>query len=82
MSIDIDVVNITQTELNNYPVLEKEISKCGNKIGYYSICKVSKDEWHKIKNFIDSKRDKNKSSCFRFGDKYGEYCYQFNFIRP
>ena len=80
--IDIIVVNISPEELSYYPVLEREIKDCANKIGYNSICKVSKDEWHKIKNFIDSKRDKNTSPCFKFGERYGDYCYRFNFIRP
>lgn len=81
MDIDINIINISQ-EID--PILEKEIIECGNKIGYYSICKVSKDEWHKIKNFIEEKRDINSStsSCFKFGNKFGDFCYQFSFIRP
>lgn len=84
MIINITVINITPEELSKYPVLENEIKYCVDKIGYYSICKVSKDDWHKIKNFIDDKRDKNTSysSCFKFGEKYGDFCYQFSFIRP
>ncbi len=57
---------------------------CAGRIGYYSLCKVSKDDWHKIKDFVDGKRSENTgyASCFKFGEKYGETCYQFNFKRP
>lgn len=83
MNVNITVVNITPEELSKIPVLEKEIIDCADKMGYYSICKVSKDDWHKIKNFIDNKRENTSyPSCFKFGEKYGETCYMFNFIRP
>lgn len=83
MDIDTTIVNINPEELSQYPVLEKEIKDCATKIGFYSICKVSKDDWHKIKNFIDGKRNGTTyPSCFKFGEKYGKTCYMFNFIRP
>lgn len=79
------IINITTEELGKYPVLEKSVD-CTYNLGYNSACKVSKDDWIKIRDFIESKY-KNSSyddggvgPCVKFGEKYGETCYQFIFI--
>ncbi len=83
-SVDIAIVNITQEELSKYPALEMAID-CANKTGYDSSCKVSTDDWKKIKDFIQSKYRNlsygDVSPCIKFGEKYGESCYKFIFIR-
>jgi hypothetical protein len=81
------IMNITTEELGKYPVLEKSIDCTDKNFGYDSVCKVSKDDWIKIRDFIESKYknssydDGDVSPCIKFGDKYGETCYQFIFIR-
>ncbi len=93
------VVNITPEELSKYPALESALNGevCADNGGYYkqitgdqtpigatSLCKVTLDDWKKIKDFIDSKRiyDPNRGTCFRFGELYGDTCYTFGFVRP
>jgi len=83
------VVNITSEELKKYPTLESALNGeiC---VEYVSgtdswLCKVTHDDWEKIKDFIDSKRTRDNGTapfCFNFGKMYGDACYSFAFVKP
>ncbi|KPQ43276.1 MAG: hypothetical protein MPEBLZ_02180, partial [Candidatus Methanoperedens nitroreducens] len=62
----------------------KQITRVQTPIGALSVCKVSQDDWKKIKDFIDGKRISGpyRGTCFKFGEIYGKTCYAFSFIRP
>ena len=83
------VVNITPEELSKYPALESALNgeACVEYVpGTDSwLCKVTHDDWTKIKDFIDSKRTRAKGTapfCFNFGKMYGDACYSFAFVKP
>lgn len=78
-----NVTNITKDELKEYRALEKAINgvDCIEPSPNSSLCKAaSMDDFNRIKNFIDSKRNSTVNSCFKF-EKY-ENCYTFSFARP
>ncbi len=76
-----NVTNITIDELKKYTALEKAINgvDCIKPDSYTSLCKASTEDFNKIKNFIDRKRN-STNTCFKF-EKY-ENCYTFSFVRP
>ena len=78
-----NVINITKDELKEYPALEKAINgvDCIEPSPNSSLCKAaSTEDFNKIRNFIDSRRNSTVSTCFKF-EKY-EDCYTFSFARP
>ena len=78
-----NVTNITKDELKEYTALEKAINgvDCIEPSPNSSLCKAaSTEDFNKIKNFIDSRRNSTVHNCFKF-EKY-EGCYSFNFLRP
>lgn len=85
MTVDIAVVNITIEGLNKYPALVGAIDRANKTTEYYSQYTVSTDDWNKINHFIKSKYKNlsygDVSPCIKFGEQYGETCYQFIFIR-
>lgn len=98
--VDINtIVNITPEELNRYPALKsalngevcvshggyyKQITGVKTPIGSVSLCKVTREDWNKIQQFIDSKRiyDPDRGTCYKFDEIYGDTCYSFGFARP
>ena len=78
-----NVTNITIDELKEYPALEKAINgvDCIELSSNSLLCKAaSTEDFNKIRNFIDSRRNSTVSTCFKF-EQY-ENCYSFNFVRP
>jgi hypothetical protein len=78
-----NVTNITKDELKEYTALEKAINgvDCIEPSPNSSLCKAaSTEDFNKIRNFIDSRRNSTVSTCFKF-EKY-EDCYTFSFARP
>lgn len=85
MTVDIAIVNMTIEGLNKYPALVGAIDSANKTTEYYSQYTVSTYDWKKINDFIKSKYKNlsygDVSPCIKFGQMYGNTCYQFIFIK-
>lgn len=72
---EVEVAEITEEELNQYPILQNLTS--GDCIKYdvnWWRCKVDPEKWNRTKNFISTK--KNADVCIKIGEK----CYTIEFV--
>lgn len=83
------VVNITPEELSKYPALERALN--GEVCVEYEpeakswLCKVTYNDWVKIREFIYIKSTSSNGSapfCYKFGEMNGGTCYAFSFNKP